>query len=161
MLQIRSIASEDVERCVAFGLESFRPVFATFRLHYGEGLFNALRPDWENAQSDYIREACSDQDKDTWVAVVDDHVVGFVVLTTNAASGLGQIELMAVDPAHQGRGVGTALTEFGVDRLRELGMTHAIVGTGDDPGHGPARRVYLKGGFEPMAIQPMPLAQRL
>jgi GNAT superfamily N-acetyltransferase len=68
---------------------------------------------------------------------------------------------MAVDPAHQGRGVGTALTEFGVDRLRELGMTYAIVGTSDDPGHGPARQVYLKGGFEPMAIQPMHLTQRL
>lgn len=144
-----------------FGLESFRPVFASFREHYGEGLFNALRPDWENAQSEYIREACSDQDRDTWVAVVDEDVSGFVVLTINGESGLGRIELMAVDPAHQGRGVGTALTEFGVDRLRELGMTYAIVGTSDDPGHGPARQVYLKGGFEPMAIQPMHLTQRL
>ncbi len=68
---------------------------------------------------------------------------------------------MAVDPEHQGRGVGTALTKFGVDRLRELGMTYAIVATADDPGHGPARKVYLNGRFEPMPTQPMPLAQPL
>ena len=160
-MQIRRIAPEDVAHCETFGIEAFRPVFASFRHYYGESLFNALRPDWENKQAEYIREVCSDTAKDNWVAVVDERVVGFIVLKTEPEARLGQIEIMAVDPEYQGDGVGTALTRFGVDRLRELGMAQAIVGTGSDPSHDPARQVYLKAGFEPMAIQPVYLAQEL
>jgi hypothetical protein len=41
---------------------------------------------------------------------------------------------------HQGRGIGTALTEFALDRLKDAGMRVAMVETGGDPGHAAARR---------------------
>jgi len=103
--EIRPIELDDVAKCVDFGLESFRPVFASFREHYGEDLFNALRPNWEHAQSAYIEEACTDDVKETWVSVVDGVAIGFVVLVTNTDTALGEIELLAVSPDHQGRGV--------------------------------------------------------
>ena len=55
--------------------------------------------------------------------------------------------MLAVDPGAQDRGVGTALTEFATDWLRSSGMRVAMVGTGGDPGHAPARRVYEKAGY--------------
>ena len=159
--EIRQIVPDDVAECVRFGLESFRPGFISFRDQLGEDLFNALRPDWEDAHSRYIEEACGDEDKETWVSLVDGAVTGFVVLATNTDTALGEIELLAVDPDHQDRGVGTALNDFAVNRLREVGMRFAVVSTGTGPGHAPARRSYDKAGFAPMAIQPQILVRRL
>jgi len=65
----------------------------------------------------------------------------------------GEIAMLAVDPACQHRGLGTALTEFGTAWLRDAGMRVAMIGTGGDPGHAPARRVYAKADYTliPMA----------
>ena len=86
---------------------------------------------------------------------------GFVVLVTNTAPALGEIDLFAVNPDHQGQGVGTALNDFAINRLRDVGMEFAVVATGTDPGHAPARRSYDKAGFTPMSIQPQLLVRRL
>ena len=60
---------------------------------------------------------------------------------------MGEISMLAVDPDHQGGGIGTALTEFALDRLRDAGMMVAMVETGGDPGHAAARRTYEKAGY--------------
>jgi GNAT superfamily N-acetyltransferase len=52
--------------------------------------------------------------------------------------------MLAVDPAAQGEGVGTVLTRTATDWLRASGMRVAMIDTGGDPGHAPARRVYEK-----------------
>lgn len=65
---------------------------------------------------------------------------------------MGEIWMLAVDPEHQNQGLGTALTERAVDWIRESGMTIALVETGGDPGHAPARRTYEKSGFTLLPI---------
>jgi GNAT superfamily N-acetyltransferase len=60
--------------------------------------------------------------------------------------------MLAVDPDHQTGGVGTALTEFALDRLKDAGMRIAMVETGGDPGHAPARRTYERAGFTLLPI---------
>jgi ribosomal protein S18 acetylase RimI-like enzyme len=60
---------------------------------------------------------------------------------------MGEISMLAVHPDHQGGGIGTALTEFALDRLKEAGMRVAMVETGGDPGHAAARRTYEKAGY--------------
>jgi GNAT superfamily N-acetyltransferase len=61
--------------------------------------------------------------------------------------------MLAVDPACQQHGLGTALTGFATEWLRSSGMRVAMIGTGGDPGHAPARRVYEKADYTliPMA----------
>jgi ribosomal protein S18 acetylase RimI-like enzyme len=78
-----------------------------------------------------------------WVADQQDRAVGFVAIRV----GDGEIHMLAVDPDHQRRGIGSALTSFAVERLRDAGVTLAVVGTGGDPGHAPARRTYERAGF--------------
>jgi RimJ/RimL family protein N-acetyltransferase len=39
------------------------------------------------------------------------------------------------------------LTRFAIQRFRDAGVGLAVVGTGGDPGHAAARRVYEKLGF--------------
>ena len=58
--------------------------------------------------------------------------------------------MIAVDPAHQRRGVGIALTAHVTDWIRRQGMTVALIGTGGDPGHAPARRLDERAGYTPL-----------
>ncbi len=65
---------------------------------------------------------------------------------------MGEISMLAVDPDYQGGGIGVALTEFALDRLKDAGMTVAMVETGGDPGHAAARRTYEKAGYNLLPI---------
>jgi ribosomal protein S18 acetylase RimI-like enzyme len=72
-------------------------------------------------------------------------VAGFVVKEPDhPEEGMGEISMLGVDPDRQGAGVGTALTLFALERLKEAGMGMAMVETGGNPGHAPARRAYEK-----------------
>ena len=53
----------------------------------------------------------------------------------------------AVSPAHQGHGIGEQMYVFVLERMREAGMKAAVVTTGGDDAHAPARRAYEKVGF--------------
>jgi GNAT superfamily N-acetyltransferase len=61
--------------------------------------------------------------------------------------------MLAIDPQDQGGGTGIALTDHATAWLRQSGMRVAMIGTGGDPGHAPARHVYDKAGYRliPMA----------
>jgi GNAT superfamily N-acetyltransferase len=60
---------------------------------------------------------------------------------------MGEISMPAVDPDHQGSGIGTALSTFALDRLRDAGMKVAMVEKGGEPGHAAARRTYERAGY--------------
>ncbi len=55
--------------------------------------------------------------------------------------------MLAVDPAAQDRGIGTALTEIATDWLRTSRMRVAMIDAGGDPGHAPARRLYEQADY--------------
>jgi GNAT superfamily N-acetyltransferase len=63
---------------------------------------------------------------------------------------MGEIYMIAVATEHQNQGLGTTLTNFATDWMRESGLPLAMIGTGGDVGHAPARRTYDKAGYTPM-----------
>jgi ribosomal protein S18 acetylase RimI-like enzyme len=87
-----------------------------------------------------------------WVAEVGGAIAGFIAYSLDAAKKKGEVELLAVDPAFQNRGIGTMLNTFALERMRESGMDLAEVSTGGDPGHAPARRSYEKAGYTPLPL---------
>ena len=151
-LQIRRLAPADVEECVAFGVDAFRSVYASFETLYGPDLFRRIEPDWEVSQASYIRSAITESDDETWVYELDGRPAGFVVLKMDAY-GIADIDLLAVDPDAQGRGIATTLNRFAFGRSQEASMAYVVVATADDPGHAPARRSYERAGFSQMPIQ--------
>ena len=161
MIHIRPIAQEDISACVAFGLEAFRPVFASYRQEYGDDLFARMRPDWENAKASLIEATCSATDSAAWVVEVAGDVAGLVALSTDAATGLGDLRLLAVDPAQQRQGLGTALVRHALDELKQAGMAYATAYTRDHPGHLPVRQALGGCGFAAMGIQPFTLITEL
>ncbi len=65
---------------------------------------------------------------------------------------MGAIDIVAVDPDYQRRGIGARLTTFALDYLARRGMNIAVVETAGDPGHAPARSMYAETGFTPLPI---------
>lgn len=78
--------------------------------------------------------------------------MGFVAVKLHQDSGMGEIYMVAVDPDHQRKGIGSTLMGCAMDWMRESGMAVAMVETGADPGHAPARRVYERMGFKKLPV---------
>jgi len=114
----------------------------------GSEIFRRQHPDWREDQRRAVEEVCAAKKGQVWVAEVGaSTVVGFVAVELHHPErSMGEISMVAVDPDYQGSGIGTALTEFALERLKEAGMTVAMVETGGDPGHAAARRTYEKAG---------------
>ena len=154
-VSIRESRPSDSGAIVALSLRAWAPVFASMEQILGHEIFVRLHgEDWREYQAWSVRGVLADGTMRVWVAEADDAVAGFVAATVfDPERRLGEIVMLAVDPACQHRGLGTALTEFGTGWLRESGMRVAMIGTGGDPGHAPARRVYEQADYTliPMA----------
>src|SRR5262249_40939899 len=99
-------------------------------------------------QRDAVARVCTDGAGFTvLVAQVDGAVVGFIAYAVDPSEQTGEVELLAVHPDHQNRGIGTALNTYVLDEMKARGVQLAVVGTGGDPGHAPARRSYEKAGY--------------
>jgi ribosomal protein S18 acetylase RimI-like enzyme len=144
---IRPFRSDDLAAVVRLSLAAWAPIFRSFRDVLGEDLYARLYPDWTASQAADVERVCTAGTHTVGVADVSGAVAGFVAYTLDAATKVGEVYMLAVDPAHQRRGLGTRLNAYALDRLREAGMEVAQVGTGGDPGHAPARRTYEKAGY--------------
>lgn len=93
-----------------------------------------------------MRACCTADAREVLVAVQRSQVVGFVAVA-DRAPGTAEIDMLAVDPGSQRRGVGALLTRRALDLARERGADVVVVETGGDPGHAPARATYGAAGF--------------
>ncbi|ANY05507.1 GNAT family N-acetyltransferase [Pseudonocardia sp. HH130630-07] len=144
---IRELDPADRDALVALALRAWEPVFASVRsILRPSGVYDVQYPDgWAAAQRAAVERVCA-APADARVAETDGAVVGFVAVAMRD-EGLGEIDILAVDPAAQRRGIGTALTRHAFDLLAGRGATSVMVETGGDPGHAPARAVYAAAGF--------------
>src|ERR671911_2079046 len=146
--RIRPFDDRDAEAVVDLSLRAWAPVFASLERVWGTEIFGRMHPDWREDQRRAVEDVCAAKKGRVWVAEVDGTAVGFVAIELHHPEhSMGEISMLAVDPDHQGSGIGTALTEFALERLEEAGMTVAMVETGGDPGHAAARRTYEKAGY--------------
>ena len=146
--QVRPLDDRDAEAVVGLSLRAWAPVFASIERALGSEIYGLLFPDgWLASQRQAVEAVCASQEKRVWVAEVEGTTVGFVAVELHPESSMGEIHMLAVDPDHQGNGIGTALTEFALARIKDAGMKVAMVETGGDPGQAAARRTYEKAGY--------------
>ncbi len=134
---VRRFEPPDADRVVELSLRAWAPVFSSFRATMGDELYARVHPDWRTHQAAAVRDALLNND--TWVAVTDGVVTGFVNVVFNDPERSGEIYMIAVDPSAQRQGIGSQLTDLALSEMRGRGIDLAIVATGGDPGHGPAR----------------------
>ncbi len=146
-LSFRRIELGDLPRLQTIRAAAFAPVFASFRELVGTEMASAFdRADAEQAQ--LLAGLAEEPDgTELWVVERDGKMLGFGAVGFHRDRGVGEIGLNAVDPAQAGQGVGTALYNHLLERMRAEGLSVAEVGTGGDASHAPARRAYAKAGF--------------
>ena len=152
-IEIREFRQADLEAVVELSLRAWAPVFASVRDVLGDDVFLRLHPDWQADQEAAVRSSCTNDARDVFVAVAGERPVGFVAIALNAFhERMGVIDVIGVDPDYQRRGISSRLTEFATEHMRSRGMDIAVVETGGDPGHAPARAAYEAAGFTLLPI---------
>ena len=152
MMQIKPYEPSDVEAVVRLSLRAWSPVFDSLKKALEPSVWQQFYPDgWQVSQEKSVRDTCANADMKTWVAIEGGNVAGFVVVRFHDGK-LGEIYMIAVDPNYQRLGIAMAMTDFAVDRMKEAGMEIAMVETGGDPGHAPARAAYEKAQFRALPL---------
>ncbi|GAB3212556.1 GNAT family N-acetyltransferase [Marinactinospora thermotolerans] len=129
-------------------IRAWRPVFTELAAAVPPFVFAAFYPrGWEARQIEDLGEILDDQPDSVYVAFVDGVPVGWVCVRIHPDDDMGEIYVLAVDPAYQRRGIATALMEHAFTVVREAGMSMIMVETGDDPGHAASRATYEAAGF--------------
>ena len=147
-LVVRPVKSDDIPRLQEIRQAAFEPVFASFRSILGDEIYELAQAREDEAQGALLSSTLEPESGwEVYAAELAEVVVGFVSMQLNPDTHVGEIGLNAVHPDFSGRGVGTAMYNFAIARMKEAGMRVATVATGGDPSHAPARRAYRKAGF--------------
>jgi ribosomal protein S18 acetylase RimI-like enzyme len=149
---IRDYVVADEQAVVELSLRAWAPVFESLQRDLGREVFVRLHGDWRAYQAEAVRDTLADDATRVWVAECEAGVVGFVAAKLHGKRRLGEISMLAVDGDYQRRGIGTALTDVATDWLRDSEMRVAMVETGGDSSHAPARRIYEKAGYAPLPV---------
>ena len=125
-------------------------MFRSFRAIVGDDIAALAFADADAEQAKLLDDICAaGSDHTVLVVTRGEETVGFVSYTIDSAKRTGEIGLNAIHPDQTGRGIGSWMYEHVLARMKELGVVLAVVGTGGDPSHAPARRAYEKVGFGP------------
>ena len=152
-MDIREFQESDLPALIDLTIEAFRPLFER---HWPD-LMNPVvfAHDHERWEADYHQEvrALHDPNSHRFVTLAEEagHILGYVGWNmTNGDSG--RLEMVAVGPTSQRRGVGGALCHSVLERLRTEGVVVVHIGTGGDAFHAPARRLYESLGFTGLPV---------
>ena len=153
-VSVRPLEERDVDAVVEFSVRAWAPVFESMCAVMGRTIFSRVYPDWKPAQARAVESVIRDNCSRVWVAESSGRLAGFVAVVFHDRDGAkaGEIEMVAVDPEFQNQGIGLTLVSSAVDEIGNLGIPLAEIGTGGDPGHAPARRVYEKAGFTALPL---------
>lgn len=147
-MQIEPYTSQHLDAIVRLSLRTWTPVFESIQNAMDADVYQAFYPDnWRVSQQKAVEEVCTAEEIKVWVALDVGSTVGFVAVKLDPESKMGEIYMVAVDPDFQGHGIGSTLIEFALAQMKNAEMSIAMVETGADPGHAPARHTYEKLGF--------------
>jgi GNAT superfamily N-acetyltransferase len=147
-IRIEPYAPRHLNAVIRLSLRAWTPVFESIQNTMNADVYQAFYPDtWRVSQQQAVQDVCAAEDTHVWVAVDARSTMGFIAVKLHSADSMGEIYMIAVDPDVQGHGIGSALIAFALDWMKDAGMSIAMVETGGDPGHAPARYTYQKMGF--------------
>ncbi|WOE76057.1 GNAT family N-acetyltransferase [Alterisphingorhabdus coralli] len=122
--------------------EVFDNIYKPFYLH-----------DEDPGNTDTLLAIIEAQPEAIWVASIADDVVGFIAVRMNNVDALGEVFMLTVSPAHQGKGVGQSLLSHVETVLRNKGMKIVTVETITQDFAPPAKRIYENLGYDPWPVE--------
>lgn len=152
-MQIDSYDPRYLDAVIRLSLRAWSPVFDSIQNAMNAEVYQAFYPNhWSVSQQKAVEDVCAAEDMTVWVAIDGGSPVGFIAVKLYSEDSMGEIYMVAVDPDFQGQGIGQSLIKFALAWMKEAGMSIAMVETGGDPGHAPARHTYEKVGFEQFPV---------
>jgi ribosomal protein S18 acetylase RimI-like enzyme len=140
--------ADRLEALQAIREAAFAPIFASFRSILGDEIYELAQAAQDRGQAGLLASLVAPDSRwEVYAVEQGQEVIGFLALQLDPETKVGEIGLNAVHPEHAGKGVGTAMYEFALARMKAAGMRVATVGTGGDPSHAAARKAYRKAGF--------------
>lgn len=134
---------------LALSYRSWQPVFSKMKPSVPSYVYGAFYPEgWWVRQASEIVNYLDKEGDSAWVAAEAQSLLGWVGTRLHPEDKMGEIHILAVDPDHHRRGIGSALIAHAIAHFRQSGMQIVMVETGDDPGHAPSRATYERAGFE-------------
>jgi len=147
--RIRPARPNDIEPCAQIAKRAWAPIMAARGAVMGPDLQRRERGDDPlEAKADEVRRFCATHPDSVLVTELDGLVVGFLTFHADRATGILTLGNNAIDPDHQGRGLGTAQYDHVLNWARDNGFAYAKVMTGLDECHAAARAAYRKAGFD-------------
>lgn len=152
-MDIREFQDSDLPALIDVTIEAFRPLY----VHHWPALispevFAHDHGEWEAAYRQEV-PTLHDPVKRRFVTVAEEggSILGYVGWDISNGDS-GRLEMVAVHPEFQRRGVGVALCRSVLDGLRDQGAVVVHIGTGGDDFHAPARRLYESLGFTGLPV---------
>ncbi len=149
---VRDYRPKDEPAIVALSLRAWQVPFESMREVLGDEIYLRIWPDWRENQAAAVRGTLAEEQMRSWVAEDDGEIAGFASAFAEAESSAGAVEMVAVDPGHQRRGVGAALIDCAEQWMREQGLSKMVIETGGDPGHASARALYEAAGMTKLPV---------
>ncbi len=139
--------SEAVQRIV---IEGWKPIRRAQKALIGEISYNAMFTDWEaNKAKSVVICAFGNRPGRCCFSAMSDGTVAGVLTAHFSDDGCPLLEIgnNSVSAEFAGRGIGSSMYRFILGEAKKRGCRYAMVETGLDEGHAPARRAYEKAGF--------------
>ena len=145
-IDIVAAREEHIDAAGNIAIKAWEPIRREYKEMLGKKLYEAFFDDWQtNKRNSVINSLKSGRG---YVVLVEGTVAGFISYRVDESTKTGEILENAVDSRFSGMGIGTMMYNFVIEKMREEGMLFAVVTTGADNTHAPARRSYEKAGFE-------------
>ncbi len=146
---ISPFASAWRQQVMDLSLRAWAPVFPQMQVAVPDYVYAAFYPmGWDIRQVADLGAFLDKEGERASLAMANGQLLGWVGIRLHPEDSMGEIYVLAVDPAAQQRGVGKALLDHSFTQVRAAGLTMVMVETGDDPGHAPSRSAYESAGFE-------------
>ena len=146
-MRIRKMKQEDMERVLEITVAAWGNNTLHKLLEDRHGVID--NKGWKERKIADVVTFCRDHPFEVIVAVERQRVVGYATFSINREDSIGNVLNNAVDPACQGKGVGTAMNQWIMAHFCKEGLKIARVSTlAHDKA---AQRVYEKQGFKELA----------
>jgi ribosomal protein S18 acetylase RimI-like enzyme len=142
---LRFATADDLPRLIEVSLAAFGPITWQRTVDTRFGPLQGL--DWRERWRRRVERALQEQ---TFLVLLDEgQMVGYACGTLDAAIGLGHLDILAVEPACQGRGYGRRLLHAFEDWVRSQGGSHLTLESLTD--NETANELYRQEGYEALA----------
>lgn len=146
MITIVPAKSEYIESAERIAVAAWTKIHESYKECIGEKMHDDIFKDWENDKINSVRAGLLSGMG--YVALAENEVAGFISYRVEKDKAVGEILANAVDEKFRGLGIGGKMYEFVLSEMKREGVKYAVVNTGLDEGHAPARRAYEKIGFK-------------